>query len=177
MSTRAQRKQKIEEVAQRLGVSPVWLDALINFETAGTYSPTVKNPTSSARGLIQVIDSTAQSDFGVSDSLELVNQYPTFESQMENVVYPYLEKYMPFSGKQSLYMAVFYPAYRNVPAHKAFPEHVRAANPGIDSPRDYIDFVERRINRAALHFPMGTKFGAAVLIAGAALWLLYKKVA
>lgn len=155
------RKAIIEDVAGKLGAEPQWLDALINFETAGTYSPTIKNPNSSARGLIQVIDSTAQGEFNVSDSLRLVQKYPTFRQQMYNVVLPYLKKYAPFPTKQSLYMAVFYPKYRFAPLNKPFPENVKRANTytikgkrvTIENPGDYIEFVDNRIREESLHFP------------------------
>lgn len=140
----------ITDVALRLGTRPEWLDALINFETRGTYSPSIKNPLSSARGLIQVIDSTARSDFGVADSLTLVTMYPDFDSQMENVVYPYLAKYAPFGTKQELYMAVFYPAYRSVDPQTEFPASVQAVNPGIRKVQDYIDFVDAKIKTGEL---------------------------
>lgn len=154
MTEKQKQAQIIESAAQHLGVKDSrWLDALINFETAGTYSPAVKNPYSSARGLIQVIDKTARDVFNVSDSLSLVNMYPTFESQMENVVIPYLEQFAPFNTKQELYMAVFYPAYRFARPDKIFPEHVRTVNPGITTVKDYINFVDARIKPGALRIP------------------------
>lgn len=178
------RKEIIADVASQLNTNPVWLDALINFETAGTYSPTIKNPNSSARGLIQVIDSTARSDFGVSDSLELVTHYPTFESQMYNVVLPYLKKYAPYPSKQSLYMAVFYPAYRSVSPSKPFPERVQKANTytvngktiTIDTPQKYIDFVDSRIKKETMHFPfLAVPAGMLILAGTIGLYLWTKR--
>lgn len=144
------RKRVIRDVARKIGTRPEWLDALINFETAGTYNPRIKNPHSSARGLIQFIDSTARSEFGVSDSLALVNKYPDFESQMYNAVLPYLKKYAPYPTKQKLYMAVFYPKYMNVAPDTPFPESVRKVNRGISTPQDYINFVDRRVKNPLL---------------------------
>lgn len=43
----------INAVAKRIGSDPNDLAAVISFETAGTFSPSIKNPTSSATGLIQ----------------------------------------------------------------------------------------------------------------------------
>ena len=163
MENKKQRAEIIADVAQKLGTRPEWLDALINFETGGTYDPTIKNPNSSARGLIQVIDRTAQDEFGVLDSLELVAKNPDFRSQMYNVVLPYLKKYAPFEDKQSLYMAVFYPKYRYVSPETEFPAYVQRVNPGIRKVQDYIDFVDARIKEDTLHFPFST---APILIAG-----------
>ncbi|WP_064087194.1 SGNH/GDSL hydrolase family protein [Eikenella corrodens] len=43
----------ITRVARNIGVSPNDLAAIISFETGGTFSPSITNPTSSATGLIQ----------------------------------------------------------------------------------------------------------------------------
>lgn len=166
---------KIQEIANRLGTDPRWLDALINFETAGTYSPTIQNPRSSARGLIQVIDKTAQDEFNATDSLTLVNTYPTFESQMENVVYPYLAKYAPFATKQELYMSVFYPKYRKVDPDTVFPENVQKANPGIVTVQDYVDFVDRRVKQDKLVLGKGAVNIGIILIAGVVGYFLMRR--
>jgi hypothetical protein len=166
---------KIREIAARLGVDPSWLDALINFETAGTYDPLkAGSPITGAHGLIQVIDSTARSEFGYADSLSLVKDYPTFNEQMEGVVYPYLAKYKPYSTQQSLYMAVFYPAYRFVDPDKQFPKVVQAVNPGIHTPQDYINFVNARIKTETLHFPTWSPL-LLVALAAAAWWLTRRR--
>lgn len=162
-----EKAEKIQSVARRLSIPPQWLDALINFETGGTYSTTIKNPYSSARGLIQFTDAAAR-DLGFTDSLSLVNTYPTFTGQMEYAVYPYLKKYAPFSTKKQFLMSVFYPAYRNMPSDTVFPEHIRKVNPGINTIQDYINFVNSRIKKDALFFPkvlaVPVLIGAAVLV-------------
>lgn len=169
------KKTKIQQIANRLNIPPYWLDALINFETGGTYSTTIKNPYSSARGLIQFTDAAAQ-DLGFSDSLELVQKYPDFNSQMEYAVYPYLKKYAPFYTKQGFLMSVFYPRYRNMPSDTVFPEHVRRVNPGITTIQDYVNFVNDRIKKDALFFP---KAGAVALATAAAaavlIWVLWSR--
>lgn len=136
----------IKDVASRLGVRWEYLDALINFETMGTYDPFIKNPYSSARGLIQLTNAPAFDLFNM-DSLAVVTKYSDFESQMNNVVFRYLRQYMPFPTKQSLYMAVFYPAFRYVPENTVFPESIQKVNRGIKTVRDYIDYVDSRILR------------------------------
>jgi hypothetical protein len=164
---------KIKEIADKLRVNPAWLDALINFETGGSYDPLKQGPAiTGARGLIQVIDSTARTTFGYADSLSLVQDYPDFDSQMDSVVYPYLKHYMPFTTQQSLYMAVFYPAYRFVDPNTKFPDNVIAVNPGINTPRDYINFVNKRIRQSSMHFPMS---GIPLAIIAVVVYFLYKK--
>lgn len=166
------RAAKIAEIADRLSVPPRWLDALINFETAGTYSTTIKNPYSSARGLIQFTDAAAQ-DLGFSDSKALVNTYPEFDRQMEFAVYPYLKRYMPFANRQQLYMAVFFPRYRNRAPSTEFPDTVKNVNPGIDTIQDYMDFVDKRIKGETLHaFPKALAVPLIVAAGAAAFWFL-----
>lgn len=131
----------MELVAARLGVNPDDLHKLITFESG--WNPRAKNPHSSARGLLQWTDTTARG-LGFSDSLDLVKKNPSVLDQL-SIVEKYLSKYKPFSGKQSLYMAVFYPAARNWQPSRPFPANVQKVNPGIRTPGDYIAFVERRL--------------------------------
>lgn len=171
---------KIKEIADKLRVNPAWLDALINFETGGSYDPLKQGPAiTGARGLIQVIDSTARTTFGYADSLSLVQDYPEFDSQMDSVVYPYLKHYMPFTTQQSLYMAVFRPTYRFVDPNTKFPDYVIDANRDpktgkatIQTPQDYINFVNKRIRQSSMHFPMS---GIPLAIIAVVVYFLYKK--
>lgn len=130
--------QTLNNTAARLGVAYQDLYNLIKFESG--FNPQAKNPNSSARGLIQFIDSTAKS-LGYKDSADLVSKHPTISSQLP-VVEQYLKQFAPFSGKQSLYMSVFYPKYRNVSPDTPFPENVQKVNPGIKTPQDYMDKID-----------------------------------
>jgi hypothetical protein len=132
--------QLLNEIAVRLGVAYSDLFSLINFESG--FNPQAKNPKSSARGLIQFMDATAKS-LGYADSLDLVTKNPTIEMQLP-IVEKYLQQFAPYTGKQSLYLAVFYPKYRNVDPLTQFPDSVKSVNPGINTPQDYINFIERK---------------------------------
>lgn len=164
------KAQKIQEIAARLGVPATWLDALINFETGGTYDVFARNPHSGAMGLIQVTNSTARSEFGVADTAVLSNTFSTFESYMDNVVYPYLSKYAPFQSRQEFYMSVFYPKYMDAAPDTEFPEYVKNANPGINTVQDYMNFVDRRIRSDTLQIP---KFIPVALALGATGVIVY----
>lgn len=131
----------LSEVASSLGISRDDLYNLINFETAGTWNPAIKNKYSSARGLIQFTDATAKS-LGYKDSLDLVTKNNSIEAQLYFPVLQYLSKFKPFPTKQSLYMSVFYPVAREWPVNKAFPDIVQKSNPGIKTVQDYINKVE-----------------------------------
>lgn len=128
----------LQAVAKNLGVSSVDLKRLIQFESG--WNPAAKNPYSSARGLLQWTDKTAQS-LGYTDSLDLVKKNPTITDQL-TIVEKYLAQFKPFSSKQSLYLSVFYPAARNWNTSRLFPEAVRSVNPGVNTPGDYINLVE-----------------------------------
>lgn len=133
-------QSKIVEISAGLGINPDDLTKLINFESG--FNPQAKNPYSSARGLIQFIDSTAQ-DLGFADSLDLVTQHPTVIDQLQ-IVYEYLSRFYPFKNQQDLYMSVFYPKYRKVDPETVFPDSIQSVNPGIVTVQDYVDFVNRR---------------------------------
>jgi len=138
----------LDLTAIQLQVDPDDLYRLIDFESG--WNPLAKNPNSTARGLIQFVDSTSRK-LGYSDSSELVQLNPTITDQLP-IVKNYLMGFKPFYGKQSLYMSVFYPAARSWQTGKKFPESVRIANPGIDTVGDYMNKVDKKNN----NFPAST---------------------
>lgn len=121
----------LNETAIAVGASPASLYRLILFESG--WNPAAKNPNSSARGLIQFIDSTAR-DLGYTSSADLVARHPTIAEQLRGPVLEYLAQWGPYPNDQSLFMGVFYPAAINWPAGKEFPAWVTEANPGIRTP-------------------------------------------
>lgn len=131
----------LQEVSASLGIDPMNLYNLIKFES--NWNPQAKNPNSSARGLIQFTDKTAQS-LGYKDSLDLVTKNKSIESQLYFPVLQYLSKFKPFPTKQSLYMSVFYPVARNWPLSKEFPDTVKKVNPGIVTVADYINKIDKK---------------------------------
>lgn len=155
--------KKLQEISSRLGVEYNALYKLIKFESG--FNPLVKNPYSSARGLIQFTNSTARS-LGFIDSEDLIYSHPTIVDQLQ-VVEEYLSRYYPFKNNQSLYMSVFYPAYRNLDPNYIFPENVRSVNPGIKTIKDYVDKVEGKRSN-------GTMFVVAASVA-ALIYFTFKK--
>jgi len=131
----------LNDVSRSLGVPSDWLKKLIQFESG--FNPLAKNPYSSAAGLIQFTDSTARS-LGYGSSKELVLAHPTAESQLRGPVLKYLSQFVPFNSKQSLYLSVFYPKFRNSPLDTIFPDSVKAVNPGITYVGDYVAKVEKK---------------------------------
>ncbi|MGF1527802.1 MAG: LysM peptidoglycan-binding domain-containing protein [Candidatus Competibacterales bacterium] len=123
--------RKVEGVAERLGMDPNHLMAVMHFETGGTFDPAIENPASGATGLIQFLPSTARG-LGTSTE-ELAAMSP--EQQLD-VVEQYLS---PYAGRmdsvEDAYMAVFYPAAIGQPSdHTLFGQGSLAyrQNSGLD---------------------------------------------
>ncbi|GAW47813.1 MULTISPECIES: peptidoglycan-binding domain-containing protein [unclassified Nocardioides] len=92
----------VEGVAQRVGARPEHLLAAMSFETGGTFAADVKNPHSSATGLIQFMDGTAKG-LGTTTA-DLARMTPTEQL-------PYVERYFePFRGRlgdlESVYTSI-----------------------------------------------------------------------
>lgn len=97
---------KVREIADRLGFDPNWLMAVMAFETGRTFSPSVKNPGSSATGLIQFVGPTAR---GLGTTTAQLARMTAVE-QLD-----YVEKYFqPYKSRVhnlgDCYMAVLWPA-------------------------------------------------------------------
>jgi hypothetical protein len=129
----------LKQVSANLGIDPSWLNNLIEFESG--WNPAARNELSGARGLIQFTHTTAR-NLGFQDADDLVAKYPDAEGQLLSPVYRYLSKMKPYPTKQSLYMAVFYPAARNWAPDTAFSPTIQKLNPGIVTVADYVRKVE-----------------------------------
>ena len=97
--------EMIRKVSANLGIDANWLMAVINFETAGTFSTSVQNPFSNATGLIQFMPATALSLGTSIDALKLMG----FLEQLR-----WVERYYaPYRGRVKsfvdLYLATFFP--------------------------------------------------------------------
>ncbi|MCW2792269.1 MAG: hypothetical protein JWO76_1367, partial [Nocardioides sp.] len=81
----------VEGVAQRVGARPEHLMAAMSFETGGTFASDVRNPRSSATGLIQFMDGTARG-LGTTTG-DLARMTPTEQLT-------YVERYFePYRGR------------------------------------------------------------------------------
>ncbi len=133
--------QGIQDVAERLDMDPRHLAAVMAFESR--LNPSAVNPYSGATGLIQFMPRTAANLGTTTAALGRM-------SALEQL--PYVERYFagfggPFDTLQQVALTVFYPAYRNKPANTVFPENVRAVNPGIRTPADYVAKVVKAAER------------------------------
>lgn len=139
---------KFEKTAKNIGIPPEWFANLVNHESAGTFSPSIQNPTSRATGLIQFIPSTARAfdtsveqlaSMSFSEQLDYVAEYLKRTLKQRKVVQS------DGLAKTSLtqpdfFMVVFYPVAIGNPSYR-FPNYVSAANNGIRTPIEYFSKV------------------------------------
>ncbi len=116
-----QFKQKVIEVSERLGIDPNYIMACIALETGERFDPRIKNPRSTATGLIQFMESTAKalgtttaelSKMSHVQQMDYVEQY--FVMTARNVKVPTHEWSLA-----DLYFAIFTPSLIKMPAGSA----------------------------------------------------------
>ncbi len=129
---------KVKEISTRLGINPNWLMAIINWESARTFSPSVKNPLSSATGLIQFMRATA---IDLGTTVERLAQMSAVE-QLE-WVYKYYARYRSkLNSYTDLYLTTFYPVAVGKPSNFVLGTSdyriraIAASNPAFDVNKD-----------------------------------------
>jgi len=143
---------ELSKIADKYGIPLQWMINLIQFESAKTFNPAIKNNIG-ATGLIQFLPSTANWLGTTTDKLSKM----TFKEQLKFVdlyLSRILKNYL-VNGKipdnftqGDVFMAIFYPSAIGKP-NFVFPENVRKANAGISKPYDY---TERALRNAI--FPL-----------------------
>jgi hypothetical protein len=82
----------------------------------------------------------------------------------------YFKRYKSYPTEQSVYMTVFYPAYRAASLDTAFSSTVQKSNPGIKTVGDYVTHVQNksRLNNviAKVKSPLSLISLAAMGLAG-----------
>lgn len=108
-----EKAAKIKEVAQRIGVDPNDLASIISFESAGTFNPSIKNPKSSATGLIQFMGKGATEKGKFNDGTYYGMTRDQFGALSFDEQMVYVEKYYKergFDGKKQRSLADAYTA-------------------------------------------------------------------
>lgn len=104
---------RIQEVAANLQTDVDFLMAVIAFESAGTFSPSVKNPMSQATGLIQFMPTTARSLGTTTTALASMSAVAQLD-----YVEQYFQSYVGLLDTlEDVYMAVLWPAAVGRPKH------------------------------------------------------------
>lgn len=129
-------KRKVQDIADRLDISPDFLMSCMAFESGETFSPSIRNAAGSgAVGLIQFMPSTARALRTSSDELAAMSP----ERQLD-----FVELYFrPYRGRirtiEDIYMTILFPRAIGRPAdYTLFSGQTTAyrQNKGLDSDRD-----------------------------------------
>jgi hypothetical protein len=137
---------KVIKVADYLKVKPEYLMFLMWFETAHTFSPSIRNRTSGAIGLIQFLPSTARFLGTSTEALENMSNVQQLD---------FVQKHLGiFRGKYSdwldLYCGIFYPAAVGKPdSYRITSDIVAKQNPLFDINKD-TDIEKSEIRTALL---------------------------
>ena len=125
----------IAQAANDLDIDPYALANVINHESG--FNPQAKNPNSSASGLIQFMEATA-------NRLGTTTAHIRSLSALDQMVWVrrYFEPFGPLRSKHAVAMAVFYPRAINWPSFRPFPLRVIRAN-SVFTPGGYL----RRMSR------------------------------
>ncbi len=133
---------KLIQVCQVLDIQPEWLLAVIRFETAGTYSPSKRNPKNGAVGLIQFVETTARGMGTTTAALASL----TAVQQLDFVLKYYWTYRRFIKSPEDLYTATFYPYALiteqpdtyviGIQKGTAHARYISSINPGLDLNKD-----------------------------------------
>lgn len=119
--------KKVCYISKELGLNPDWLMAVMYMESR--FNPNAKNPNSTAKGLLQWIDSTSKSNFGIPSA-----EIPTNPLRQLDFVYDYFKGRLSKTKPQTFldfYLMVFYPKAVNKPGNFKFSEQAVEKNKGL----------------------------------------------
>jgi hypothetical protein len=147
---------RLEKVAANLGTRPEWLINVMMVETVGTLSPKIKNPRSTATGLIQFMEPTAKHMGTTTKALSKMSATQQLD---------YVEKYFErFKGQLTSQAAVYAAVGAGRVAHSdssvMFTKQDGAAyslNQGWDTNRDG-SITQGEMGQVATKFGAGTQF-------------------
>lgn len=129
--------EKVKFIAYRLSMNPDYIMTVMAFETGKTFSPSVRNPLSSATGLVQFISPTAialgtttaaLAKMSALQQLDYVEKYFAMQKKI----------YGPLKTLVDTYLSVFYPAAIKKELGYQFSSSVTAVNKVFDGNKDGI---------------------------------------
>lgn len=169
-------KAIVQSMADEFGIDPALIVGQIQAESG--WDPKIKNPLSTARGLIQFLDATAQG-MGFDGSLDLVTQYPDIDSQLSGPVTQYWRMYAPYSNDNEFILAVLLPALRKKSLDTVLSPTIQKANPGLTTLGDYVTYVKKHLSSFAIVKDFLTSEGGGIslgllLIVGVGFMVLRK---
>lgn len=133
-------RERVRLTGQDFGFDPNWLMACMAFETGRTFSPSVKNPHSSARGLIQFMEATAAHYGTTTDALAQMTAVRQFD-----FVWLYfrdaIRAHGPITRLADCYMAILNPVAMGKPDDYRMwvkGTSAYAVNAGLDADKDSV---------------------------------------
>lgn len=130
--------EKVKTVSSQLGINPNWLMAIINWESARSFSPSIRNKYTGATGLIQFMPATAQ-ELGTTVG-NLAGMDPL---EQLDWVYKYYVRYRSkLNSYTDLYLTTFYPVAVGKPSNYVLGtsdyriRKIAEQNPGFDLNKD-----------------------------------------
>lgn len=112
-SYRADFVNAVKHYSSQLGISPSWLMAVMYFESAKTFSPSVSNPYTNATGLIQFMPNTA---IELGTTVNALAKMTAVE-QLEYVYKYYVRYRSKLKSYVDLYLITFFPIAAGKPAN------------------------------------------------------------
>jgi hypothetical protein len=123
---------KVVEISAKLNCNPAHLMIVMNNESG--LNSKIKNPTSSATGLIQFMAGTAKSLGTTTDALKAMRNVEQLD-----YVYKYMKPFIGhFDTVSDVYLAVFFPKAIFENEQYVFPQWASKANPNFDLNKDGI---------------------------------------
>jgi hypothetical protein len=138
-------KVKVIEIAGDVGVDPNFLMAAMAFESVETFSPSIKNSSSGATGLIQFMPNTAAALGTTTAALAAM----TAEDQLDYVERYFYQYKNRLQTIEDVYMAILWPAAIGLPnSHVLFskPSVFYQQNSGLDP--SHLGFVTKEMAAA-----------------------------
>lgn len=133
-------RERVRLTGRDFNFDPSWLMACMAFETGRTFSPKVKNPGSSATGLIQFMSATAQGLGTTTAALAAM----TAEKQLDYVWLYFRDRIKergPITRLSDCYMAILNPAAMGKPDVTTMwvkGSQAYAVNAGLDANKDHV---------------------------------------
>ena len=125
---------KVKDISAKLGIDPNWLMAIMYWESARTFSPSIQNPSAGATGLIQFMPSTAR---GLGTSTNELKQMSAVEQL--DWVYKYYSSYKnKLNNYVDTYFVTFFPVAVGKPDNYVLqtntlsPSLIASQNPAFD---------------------------------------------
>jgi hypothetical protein len=103
-------KEKVIDIAKRLGTKPDYLMAIMAFETGGTFDPAQQNHANPVHGPVGLIQFTGRGAESVGTTKEALLKMSDIEQLDYVEEFLNKKKYMGLSKLEDLYAAVHWPA-------------------------------------------------------------------